>query len=78
MLIYILIGIVVLVLAILGIYIIFFGGMFAVGIIAYVYMGLSVGMAPALWVFMIIGAIIGLICTIKSAYKAIKAIKIKE
>lgn len=67
-------------LIILGValYIIVYGSVFFIAGVAYGYWGLSIGMAPVLWLFMIIGTIVGFIIALKNAIKAAKAMKIKE
>lgn len=67
-----------LVVIILEIIVIIFGSIFFMTVMAYGYWGLSIGMAPVLWILMIIGAAIGLVCAIKNAIKAIRSMKGKE
>lgn len=59
-------------------YIIVYGSVFFIAGIAYGYWGLSIGMAPVLWLFMIIGTIVGFVIALKNAIKAAKEMKIKE
>ncbi len=67
-------------LIILGValYVIVYGSVFFIAGVAYGYWGLSIGMAPILWLFMIIGTIVGFVIALKSAIRAAKALKIKE
>lgn len=67
-------------LIILGValYVIVYGSVFFIAGVAYGYWGLSIGMAPILWLFMIIGTIVGFVIALKNAIKAAKALKIKE
>lgn len=67
-------------LIILGVvlYLIVYGSVFFIAGVAYGYWGLSIGMAPVLWLFMIIGTIVGFVIALKNAIKAAKAMKIKE
>ena len=66
------------ILFVIFLYILLYGSVFFVAGVAYGYWGLSIGMAPILWLFMIIGAIVGLCVSIKNAIKAIKYMKVKE
>jgi len=52
--------------------------LFFIAGVAYGYWGLSIGMAPILWLFMIIGTIVGFVIALKNAIRAAKALKIKE
>lgn len=67
-------------LIILGValYIIVYGSVFFIAGVAYGYWGLSIGMAPILWLFMIIGTIVGFVIALKNAIRAARALKIKE
>lgn len=67
-------------LIILGValYVIVYGSVFFIAGVAYGYWGLSIGMAPILWLFMIIGTIVGFVIALKNAIRAAKALKIKE
>lgn len=56
-------------------YVIGYGVLFFIGGMAYGYWGLSIVMAPILWLLMIIGAVVGFIHAIKNAIKAIQAVK---
>ena len=69
------VGLIILVIALY--FILIFSTAFTTGM-AYAYWGLSIGMAPVLWLLMIIGAIIGFICALKNAFKALKTLKEKE
>lgn len=53
-----------------AVYIIVYGAIFVVTGVAYSYWGLSIGMAPVLWILMSIGVLVGLVCAIKNAIKA--------
>lgn len=68
------IGIVLLVIAL---YIVVYGSIFFIAGMAYGYWGLSIGMAPILWLLMIIGALVGLVCAFKNAIKAARELKRK-
>lgn len=59
-------------------YVIVYGSVFFIAGVAYGYWGLSIGMAPVLWLFMIIGTIVGFVIALRNAIKAAKAMKIKE
>ena len=67
-------------LIILGValYVIVYGSVFFIAGVAYGYWGLSIGMAPILWLFMIIGTIVGFVIALKNAIRAARALKIKE
>lgn len=67
-------------LIILGValYVIVYGSVFFIAGVAYGYWGLSIGMAPILWLFMLIGTIVGFVIALKNAIRAAKALKIKE
>jgi RNA polymerase subunit RPABC4/transcription elongation factor Spt4 len=54
--------------------IVIYGSVFVVMGIAYGYWGLSIGMAPVLWILMIIGATVGFVCAAKNAIKAAREI----
>lgn len=58
--------------------IVIYGSVFFVMGMAYGYWGLSIGMAPVLWILMIIGALIGFVCAARNAIKASKAIKAEK
>ena len=58
--------------------IVIYGSVFFVMGMAYGYWGLSIGMAPVLWLLMIIGALIGFICAARNAVKAAKSIKAEK
>lgn len=58
--------------------IVIYGSVFFVMGMAYGYWGLSIGMAPVLWILMIIGALIGFVCAARNAIKAAKAIKAEK
>lgn len=58
--------------------IVIYGSVFFVMGMAYGYWGLSIGMAPVLWILMIIGALIGFVCAARNAIKAAKAIKTEK
>lgn len=70
--------IIMLIILAVALYIIVYGSVFFIAGVAYGYWGLSIGMAPVLWLFMIIGTIIGFIIALKNAIKAAKTMKIKE
>ena len=53
--------------------IIVYGSMFLVMAMAYGYWGLSIGMAPVLWLLMIIGVVVGFACAARNAVKAARA-----
>lgn len=59
-----------LILGIVLVAIIAYGAVFLITGMAYAYWGLSIGMAPVLWVLMSIGVFTGFICTLKNALKA--------
>lgn len=48
-----------------------FGAFFFVAGLAYAYWGLSIGMAPVVWILLIIGLIIGFVIAIKNAILAV-------
>lgn len=58
--------------------IIIYGSVIFVMGMAYGYWGLSIGMAPVLWLLMFIGGIVGLLCATKNAFKAARAIKAEK
>lgn len=58
--------------------IVIYGSVFFVMGMAYGYWGLSIGMAPVLWLLMIIGALIGFVCAARNAIKAAKAVKAEK
>lgn len=55
-----------------------YGSVFFVMAMAYGYWGLSIGMAPVLWILMILGALIGFVCAARNAIKAAKEIKAEK
>ena len=55
-----------------------YGAIFFVLAMAYGYWGLSIGMAPVLWLIMLIGAINGLVCAIRNAFKAVSVIRAEK
>jgi len=57
--------------------VLFYGSVFFVAGLAYGYWGLSIGMAPVVWIILIIGMLVGLICAVKNALKAAKKINSK-
>lgn len=63
---------------VIAFYAIVYGAIFFVGGVAYGYWGLSIVMAPVLWILMIIGTFTGFICAVKNAIKAARAIKNRE
>ncbi len=67
-----------LIVLVIGLYILVYGSVFFVAGVAYGYWGLSIGMAPILWLLMIVGTIVGFVVALKNAFKAIKAMKVKE
>ena len=70
--------IIMLVILAVAIYAIVFGSVFFIAGVAYGYWGLSIGMAPVLWLFMVIGTIVGFVIALKNAIRAAKAMKTKE
>ena len=52
--------------------IIVYGFLFFMVLIGYSYLGLSIVMAPIVWLLLFVGLIVGLVITIKNAYKAAK------
>ena len=64
-----------LLIGIVGLYFVALGAIILIVCMAYGYWGLSIGMAPILWILMSIGALVGLICTLKNAFKAARAIR---
>lgn len=54
--------------------VLFYGSVFFITGVAYGYWGLSIGMAPVVWLILLIGMIVGLVCAIKNAIKAVKLI----
>lgn len=58
--------------------IIIYGSVIFVLGMAYGYWGLSMGMAPVLWLLMFIGGIVGFLCAAKNAFKAARAIKAEK
>lgn len=67
--------IIALILIVFFLVIVIYGAVFFVMGMAYSYWGLSIGMAPVLWLLMIIGAVVGFICAARNAFKAARAIK---
>lgn len=59
---------------VLGVFlvIIVFGFLFFMVLIGCSYLGLSIVMAPIFWLLLFVGLIVGLVITIKNAYKAAK------
>lgn len=70
--------ILILIVLVVAIYIIAYGSIFFIAGIAYGYWGLSIGMAPVLWLLMIVGTIVGFVVALKNAIKAARAIRVKE
>lgn len=66
-----------LILLVIAFYIIVYGSVIFIAGMAYGYWGLSIGMAPVLWILMIIGALVGLVCAFKNAFKAARELKRK-
>lgn len=64
-----------LVLLVIALYILVYGSVFFIVGMAYGYWGLSIGMAPVLWILMSIGALVGLVCAFKNAIKAARDLK---
>ena len=64
--------IIVLFILVIALFVILYGSVFFIAGIAYGYCVLSIGMAPVLWLLMGIGAIVGFVCAIKNAIKAIR------
>lgn len=62
-----------LILLVIAFYVIVYGSVFFIAGMAYGYWGLSIGMAPVLWILMGIGAVVGFVCAIKNAFRAIRA-----
>lgn len=58
--------------------IIIFGSAFFIMCMAYGYWWLSIGMALVLWLLMFIGSTVGLVCALKNAFKALKAVKTEK
>ena len=67
--------IIVLVVLAIGITIVVYGSVFFIAGMAYGYWGLSIGMAPVLWILMSIGAIVGLIGALRNAFKAAREVQ---
>ena len=67
-------------LIVLGVYfyIIVYGSVFFVATVAYGYWGLSIGMPPILWLFIVIGVVAGFFVAFKNAVKAAKTLRKKE
>lgn len=70
--------IIALVLMVIILVVVIYGSVFFVMGLTYGYWALSIGMAPVLWLLMIIGAIIGFVCAVKNAIKAAKSIKTEK
>ncbi len=68
--------IVTVILIVIAIYIILYGAIFLVAAMAYGYWGFSIGMAPVLWLLMLIGATVGFAGAVKNAFRAIRALKV--
>ena len=64
----------------IGLYlgILIYGSVFLVIGVTYGYWGLSIGMAPVVWILFIIGMIIGFIIAVKNAIKAIRIVYGKD
>ncbi len=60
----------------LGIFltIVIYGSVFFMIGMAYGYWGLSIGMAPIVWIIFLVGLIVGFIVALKNAIKAIKTV----
>jgi hypothetical protein len=58
--------------------ILFYGSVFFLAALAYGYWGLSIGMAPILWLILLIGVIDGLICAVRNARKAAGSLHEKD
>lgn len=67
-----------LILVVICLIIVIYVAVLAVRTIAYCYWGLSIGMAPVLWLLMIIGAAVGFVCAARNALKAARAIKAEK
>ena len=52
--------------------IVIYGSVFFMIGMAYGYWGLSIGMAPIVWIILLIGLIVGFVVALKNAIKAIK------
>lgn len=67
--------ILILILIVICLIIVIFAAVLVVSAIAYCYWALSIGMAPVLWLLMIIGAVVGFVCAVRNALKAARAIR---
>lgn len=67
--------IVMIILIAIAVYVIALCSALFIGGIAYSYWGLSIGMAPVLWILMGIGVMIGLISILKNAFKAARDVQ---
>ena len=54
--------------------IVFYGAVFFMAGMAYGYWGLSIGMAPVMWILFGIGLLVGFVMAIKNAIKALKTV----
>ena len=54
--------------------IVIYGSVFFMIGMAYGYWGLSIGMAPIVWIILLIGLIVGFVVALKNAIKAIKEV----
>lgn len=52
--------------------VLFYASMFFIAGIAYGYWGLSITMAPVVWLILLVGMLTGLVCTVKNAIKEVK------
>lgn len=49
-----------------------YGSIFFVTALAYAYWGLSIGMAPVVWIILLTGMAVGFVCAVKNAVKAVR------
>lgn len=67
-----------LILIIICLIVVIYAAVLIIRAIAYCYWGLSIGMAPVLWLLMIIGAVVGFVCAARNALKAAREIKAEK
>ena len=65
------------ILLVLGVafYAIVYGSLFFIAAVAFGYWILSIGMAPVLWVLMLVGTVVGFVIALRNAIKAGKSLK---
>lgn len=70
--------IIILIIVAVALYALLYGAMFFIAAIAYGYWGVSVGMAPVMWLIMLISTIMGFFIALKNAIKAVKTLNAEE